>query len=78
MPHKQQAVLVDSDTALALKDMAVRMKLSPSEIVKAGATILSYAMGRKIKIEDNKKVVEIDSLEKYNQIIDLGNERSNK
>lgn len=76
MSNKQQAVFIDSDTAAALKNMASKMKLSPSEIVKAGATILSYAMGRKIKIEDRKKVLEIDSLEKYSQLIDLEDERS--
>lgn len=68
---RPQAVVVDKDTAQALKQMAEKSKLSPSDIVRAGMTILSYAMGRKVRIQDDKRTVEIDSLEKYEKIVRL-------
>jgi hypothetical protein len=71
MSAKVQAVIVDQETAGALRAMAEKVGLSPSEMVRAGATLLRYALGRKVKFEGKRKVVEIDSLEKYNQVVDL-------
>lgn len=70
---RPQALFLDEETADLLKQIAERSEVSPSEIIRATARMLKYAMGRKIIIEGEKRFVEVKTFEKFKKTIDIDN-----